>query len=299
MPVRLKSRLLRRETPSERSNALTLGGLVASVLIHLLLMTPLVWGGHRAHQRLPDSQGVSAGPHQDDSLKSMLVVFEEDPAAIHDTSQNEDPSDPIILPKPSLQRIARVILPTLDASVLDETDQQSLSEANGDQVGRSVLFGRYMGQISARVERAWIRPRISPGNSYFACRVNITQDRHGNVQEVILEKCSDQPQWQVSLVRAIQAASPLPAPPDPTVFSNLVTMEFDSVAYVAGAAGEGFEPLAVDLEIGQVRSTSRRLRPDGSVDLTITGSRDSNRLPTQSIAPLVGGSEMMRPQDWQ
>jgi len=104
-----------------------------------------------------------------------------------------------------------------------------------------MMFGRYMGQISARVERAWLRPRSVPPQGSFACRVQITQDKRGNVEEVTLERCTEDPRWQMSLVKAIQGASPFPAPPDPAVFSNLITLEFDSDVYVAGSNTQGFE----------------------------------------------------------
>jgi len=81
------------------------------------------------------------------------------------------------------------------------------------------LFGRYQGQITARIERAWIRPRTPIPGDTFACRVKILQDARGNVQDVTPQVCNGTPRWQHSLVRAIYSASPLPAPPDPAVFS--------------------------------------------------------------------------------
>jgi hypothetical protein len=103
--------------------------------------------------------------------------------------------------------------------------------------------------------------------------------------EVTLEKCTDDPRWQVSLVRAISSASPLPAPPDPAVFSNLPTMEFDSDPYVPGAPDQGFErasslpsasgPPAASYATPVTPasgSATRSTRPDGSWDLRIIGS---------------------------
>ena len=45
-------------------------------------------------------------------------------------------------------------------------------------------------------------------------------------------------------MRAIQNASPLPAPPDAAVFSNVLTLEFDSQSFIVGGSPEGFEPLS-------------------------------------------------------
>jgi hypothetical protein len=43
------------------------------------------------------------------------------------------------------------------------------------------------------------------------------------------------------LIQAIQAASPFPAPPDPAVFSNLITLEFDSEPFKMAGSEQGFE----------------------------------------------------------
>jgi hypothetical protein len=46
------------------------------------------------------------------------------------------------------------------------------------------------------------------------------------VQEIEIAQCNGDIRWQTSLVHAIQSASPLPAPPDPKVFSHTLTFEF-------------------------------------------------------------------------
>jgi hypothetical protein len=45
----------------------------------------------------------------------------------------------------------------------------------------------------------------------------------------------------VALVRAIQSASPLPAPPDPKVFSPNLTLDFRSQPFSPGMEADGFE----------------------------------------------------------
>lgn len=111
-----------------------------------------------------------------------------------------------------------------------------------DGAERAALFQRYTGQIQARIERAWMRPRTGFEAGLFNCRVQIVQDRHGNVVETTLQRCNGAPAWQGSLVQAIQTASPLPAPPDPEVFADALTLEFTSAQYQAGGDEEGFEP---------------------------------------------------------
>jgi len=266
----------RREQSSAPRNSgtrLTVGGIVATVLLHGLLFTPLVWGGHHSHRNEPNEEGASASRQDVKAAASTLIVFEEDALTIRTSSDLAGRDSRFVLPPPRIQPIARPRLPKPLLDWLNEADEEIASEADGDQSGHSLMFGRYMGQISARVERAWLRPRSIPKEGSFACRVQIQQDRRGMVQEVTLERCSQDLQWQASLVKAIEGASPLPAPPDSAVFSNLLTLEFDSDAYVAGKGDEGFEPRPTEVRSDSNGSRiERRVRGDGSMDLRIIGS---------------------------
>lgn len=143
------------------------------------------------------------------------------------------------------------------------------AQSVGDPETQSKLFGRYTGQIVARIDRAWRRPRSpvhEPGVSEasastrsgsgntFRCKAKILQDNTGRVREIELLRCNGSVAWQQSLVSAIQQSSPFPAPPDPTVFSNVFTLSFESVAFAAGAPEGKYEPEAM-LRVA-VRDTS-------------------------------------------
>jgi hypothetical protein len=131
--------------------------------------------------------------------------------------------------------------------ITNEIDEQSSPESADESSNRSELFGRYVGQINARIDRAWLRPRSPIGATLFSCRALIDQDERGNVAGVILEDCNGDGRWQLSLVRAIQSASPLPAPPDPKVFRHQVQLSFQSTGFRAGIAEDGFEPSTVQV----------------------------------------------------
>jgi hypothetical protein len=120
-------------------------------------------------------------------------------------------------------------VPQLEISGLETgTDADSPdTEAVGDAKGRAMLFGRYMGQIKARIERAWVYPADNVSTN-FECTVQIKQSKRGDVLEVAMTRCANSAVWQLSLAKAIQAASPLPAPPDDAVFSELVTLKFST-----------------------------------------------------------------------
>jgi outer membrane biosynthesis protein TonB len=131
------------------------------------------------------------------------------------------------------------------ASIVALSDTQVDLEAAGDgsesDPGRVLMFGRYVGQISARIERAWIKPRAPIAEGQFACRARILQNTDGGVQEIELEGCNGDPAWQLSLVHAIQSASPLPAPPDPSVFARTLRIPFKADPFVTGGSPDGFE----------------------------------------------------------
>ena len=125
----------------------------------------------------------------------------------------------------------------------DVADPENSAGANQIDPGRQILFGRYVGQITARIDRAWMRPRAPIEDAaLFTCRVRITQNRVGVVQEIELVRCNGPARWQTSLVQAIQSASPLPAPPDADVYSDRVTLDLQSATFAPGGSTEGFEP---------------------------------------------------------
>jgi hypothetical protein len=155
-----------------------------------------------------------------------------------------------------LIRAGKLDLPSVQSLELDE-DRQSESSANAvDAAEHARLIGIYSGQIQARIERVWSRPRtpVNEANSpvpqdaleFFRCQAQIVQDSLGNVQEVLLPNCNGSVAWQHSLVVAIQQASPLPAPPSPTVFSHVVTLNFVGYPYIAGGSNEGYEISAAE-----------------------------------------------------
>jgi colicin import membrane protein len=110
-----------------------------------------------------------------------------------------------------------------------------------DREEHATLFGRYLAQIQARVERAWLRPRTPIGAERFECHLQLAQNAHGEVMETTLERCNGDVRWQLSLVNALERASPLPAPPDPNVFAESLQLSFHATAFVPGADEEEFE----------------------------------------------------------
>jgi hypothetical protein len=226
-----------------RRTALPVAGAAASLALHALLLTPLLLGAAQHQTRAPEVPGGSL-PSSDDSALTV-VLFDEGDSKPKATAHL---SDAIVLAPVSAVALRKLPAPSLEAAIPDTAssgERTSEPQAQGDAAALALLYGRYLGQISARIERAWMRPRSSPGADAFACRVQVLQDERGQVLDVTLRRCNGDAQWQASLVEAVRTASPLPAPPDPHVFRRSLRLVFVSAAFVPGGSTQGFEPEAL------------------------------------------------------
>lgn len=135
-----------------------------------------------------------------------------------------------------------ITFPSISGPVLRQIPvniPEDLSQLNATS-DLGALYGRYIGQMDARIERAWQRPRSAIGTAMFQCEVEVWQHRDGTVQTVTLRRCNGTTAWQQSLVRGIHAASPLPAPPDPSLFVHRLILHFEAVAYHGGQPADAY-----------------------------------------------------------
>lgn len=148
--------------------------------------------------------------------------------------------------------------------------------------GLAALYGRYLGQIHARIDRAWLRPRSAIGAPMFRCQAEVWQRRDGTVQTVTLQHCNGTARWQQSLVQGIDDASPLPAPPDPAVFAHRVVLHFQAVAYAPGQPAGNYRPArpaqadspmpTTQSQILSLRQATHGPHRASVIELRITGS---------------------------
>lgn len=238
---------------------------LAVLAVHVALIAPAFLGDKPFHAKEPIYRG---------SQSLQWVVLED--SAGHAAN--------IGSPSPPSFRAVGVVdaLPTLPT--LPAEDSASGSGQSQGQSGFGAMRGRYLGQIHARVDRAWLRPRTTIGAPIFQCEVQIDQDGVGRVLEVTLLACNGRTRWQLSLVHAIEAASPLPAPPDPAVFTHRVVLHFRALAYAPGHSADDYEPVRRDLTADEETASNfaqlRALRnPSGppermrAIELRIEGSR--------------------------
>lgn len=225
-------------------------GALASLFLHALVLGPFMLGTAASNLREPDMQGIGASSIKSDAEPVMTLIFINDP-------QVAQPSTP---PPEKVASIGRDItdlvsvaslesLPAAPLMTIDARDDPNLPtpESTDDQSERALLYGRYMNQITARIERAWERPRTPIGDVLFQCQVRVHQDRQGDVLGVAIEQCNGDTRWQQSLVQAIQTASPLPAPPAPAVFAEGLSLVFDAEPFRVGGGEQGYEPKAVQV----------------------------------------------------
>ena len=200
---------------------------VVALALHVPLLAPFPWGGGSfAHSQETKYRG--------DTRVLQWIVLDDSSGRSAAISLRSGAS-------PTLRSIGVTeTLPKLPP--LPAEDSGSGGQRSDDRTGLGAMYGRYLGQIQARVDRAWLRPRTAIGAPIFQCQVQIDQDSAGRVRAITLLECNGSARWQLSLVHAIQATSPLPAPPNPAVFVHHVLLTFRAAAYSHGALLPLYEP---------------------------------------------------------
>jgi hypothetical protein len=246
-------RVIHRATQSPSAvNRSRLIGLSGTLLLHGLVVAMFIPGTIIHQERLPDFAGTSVSQPVTAAADELVLL------TIDGTKENDSAlGAPAIDLRSQLAKSVIALatpdrMPVIDLSSANaDVENSTQADADpGDAELRARMFGRYIGQISARIERAWEKPR-SPVDDLkterssdavdpdpFVCRVQIRQDNQGNVQEVLLLACNGTETWRHSLVVAINQSSPLPAPPMPTVFKRAITMTFEGRVDRQGALPE-------------------------------------------------------------
>jgi hypothetical protein len=214
----------------------------ATLALHSMLLMVSTWGdGQVSKPRIPDAYGAAAnmGSASGTSEERMMII-------LLPAEPSQDPP-PIVEPELAAPHAEAAILQIAgpDALPVKPWNAQAEGEDNpnseADMIARMKLVGVYEGQIRARIERAWLRPKEPITDAEFRCRVKIRQSRTGVVEEVEFEQCNGNPRWQGSLANAVFAASPLPAPPHDDIWVAAFSLSFNSLAYSAHSDAQGFE----------------------------------------------------------
>jgi hypothetical protein len=247
----------RYRLPNTR-NLSSVAGIAGTILLHTLALPSLMWATstHRPHAKNPDGAGADRTAPIAPAEALVLITL------ANNAKPDVDPLGGVSLPQFRAEKIDLAAIdppPTVSFETADDLPAE-VPQATvdvGDSTEHALMFGRYMGQIRARIERAWMKPHSTAREAQsasavvtgeakgafdedqaFRCRVQIRQDARGNVEEVLLLRCNGTEAWRHSLVVAINQASPLPAPPTPKVFTRAVTMRFEGDATGPGGAAD-------------------------------------------------------------
>jgi hypothetical protein len=196
--------------------------------LHLILLAPFLSGV--VGRSPPQHQTYTAGQliNRGDGYRVEAWIIEGRATEQSGSSQRQ-------FPEPTLSQLS-LSLPSVVVYVPPPIQEADVSTAKGgthpaDGSATRESAGSYLGLVNDRIDRAWQRPHVAIGAPVFSCRVRIDQDTDGTIQKLTLEECDDNVFWRVSLLNAIQRSSPLPAPPDPSLFRPTLHLVFKSTRY--------------------------------------------------------------------
>jgi len=107
----------------------------------------------------------------------------------------------------------------------DELRRSLEAEERATALRNSDEMQRWLGQIQARIQRAWIKPPSAQAG--FECIVRVTQVPSGEVTAVRVESCTGgDAALRESVETAVYRASPLPQPSNPALFDRNLRFTF-------------------------------------------------------------------------
>jgi hypothetical protein len=196
-------------------------GIAATLALHSLFIAVVVFGDIIIFEsKQPDAVGSGANsgsPSGESGERRIVVLLTTDIAGEKPAMPDALLLDPAPSPPKTLQVTGLDALPVPRVR-FDEIGEIS-EPTDAELLARAKLAGVYESQIRARILRAWTLPTdLSLAGK--SCRVQIQQLPGGRIGEVAveLESCVGSVEWQKSVTDAIFMASPLPAPPHPSVF---------------------------------------------------------------------------------
>lgn len=111
-----------------------------------------------------------------------------------------------------------------EASEREDLKRSLAAEEHARAVRAGPALANWQAQITAKIERAWLRPPTArPG---IQCVLNVTQVPGGEVTEVSIGECNGDQAVRESIEAAVYRASPLPPPPDPSLFDRNLRIIF-------------------------------------------------------------------------
>jgi colicin import membrane protein len=102
--------------------------------------------------------------------------------------------------------------------------KRSLAAERVNAAATSSALASWRSQITAKITRAWLRPPTA--RTGLECNLYVTQVPGGEVTQVKVGECNGDQAVRESIEAAVYRASPLPPPPDPTLFDRDLKITF-------------------------------------------------------------------------
>jgi len=233
-------------------------GVAGTLVLHGLVLQSALVVGHTHKILPPEVSKLGTSLNKLAGKPAERLVFIDLPRlAKADSDSDETPIFVKVSIKLTQSKVELDPPAPVDTLALEEEKEPESAADTGHGIDMARLYGAYSGQIQARVERVWSRPRTpvnegsKPGKptdavEFFHCQVQIVQDSSRFVQEILLLNCNGSDAWRRSLVSAIQQASPLPAPPSPMELRRTVSLNFIGYQFVAGGSEEGYNSARIE-----------------------------------------------------
>lgn len=111
-----------------------------------------------------------------------------------------------------------------NASRQAELKREIAAEQNALNAKKATYKQQWAALITQKIENNWIKPPTAPDN--LKCSLSVQQVAGGTVTNVQVENCNGDDAVRQSIVNAVYQSSPLPPPPDPSVFDRNLTINF-------------------------------------------------------------------------
>jgi colicin import membrane protein len=115
-----------------------------------------------------------------------------------------------------------------EARARAEAERRAQAESErraGEERAREGMLDQYRRLIEQRIVRNWVRPPSAAAG--LRCEVNVRQAPGGTILDVTFGACNGDEAVRRSIEAAVYRSSPLPDPPDPTLFQRQVRIIFE------------------------------------------------------------------------
>ncbi|HVA54355.1 MAG TPA: cell envelope integrity protein TolA [Gammaproteobacteria bacterium] len=105
-----------------------------------------------------------------------------------------------------------------------ELKREINAEQNALEAKRASYNQQWAALITQKIENNWVKPPTAPDN--LKCIVDVQQVPGGTVTNATVGVCNGDDAVRQSIVNAVYQSSPLPPPPDPSIFDRSLTITF-------------------------------------------------------------------------